>query len=74
VWSRVGSSNLDWRSAVDNDELDAVILSRDFAKLMLAAYALDEAQSDEITPEKWRHRPFRERWKEWFFHVFGRLL
>jgi cardiolipin synthase A/B len=74
VWSRVGSSNLDWRSAVDNDELDAVILSPAFARHMLKAYALDQAQSDQITLERWRRRPLRERGKEWFFHVFGRML
>ncbi len=74
VWSCVGSSNLDWRSAIDNDELNAVILSREFAQRMLATYALDEAQSDLIELERWRHRPWRERVTEWFFHLFGRLL
>lgn len=74
VWSRVGSSNLDWRSSVDNDELNAVILSREFAQRMLAAYALDEAKSDAIDLESWEHRPYRARVKEWFFHLFGRLL
>jgi cardiolipin synthase A/B len=28
VWSCVGSSNLDWRSALDNDEINAVIVGR----------------------------------------------
>jgi cardiolipin synthase A/B len=74
VWSLVGSSNLDWRSAVDNDELNAVILSREFAQRMLEAFALDQAQSDEIDLEQWKHRPFRERAKEWFFRLFARLL
>lgn len=74
VWSSVGSSNLDWRSAVDNDELNAVILSPDFARQMVAAYALDEARSDAIDLDRWRKRSLRERVKEWFFHVCGRLL
>lgn len=74
VWSRVGSSNLDWRSAVDNDELDAVIVSRDFARQMLAAYALDEAQSKPIALEAWKRRPFRDRFKECLFRSIGRLL
>jgi cardiolipin synthase A/B len=74
VWSCVGSSNLDWRSALDNDEITAVILSREFAAKMLAAYALDQAQSDAIELEQWRHRPFRSRLKETFFRLCGRLL
>ncbi|MEO5961256.1 MAG: phospholipase D-like domain-containing protein [Opitutaceae bacterium] len=74
VWSCVGSSNLDWRSAVDNDEVNAVILSREFAQQMLAAYALDQAQSDEIELVRWKNRPLRERVKEFFLRVFARLL
>jgi cardiolipin synthase len=74
VWSCVGSSNLDWRSAVDNDEVNAIVLGREFAETMRAAYALDQAQSDMIDLEHWRHRPLRDRVKEWFFHLFGRLL
>lgn len=74
VWSRVGSTNLDWRSAVDNDELDAVIIGREFADAMLRTYAMDQARSDEIKLEKWLHRPWRERFKEYFFHIIGRAL
>lgn len=74
VWSCVGSANLDWRSAVDNDEVAAVVLSREFGETMLKAYALDQAQSDAIDLEQWTHRPFRARFKEWIFRLFGRLL
>ena len=74
VWSIVGSSNLDWRSAVDNDELNAVILSREFADRMLAAYAVDQMQSDQIHLESWKDRKYRERIKELFFRLFARLL
>jgi cardiolipin synthase len=74
VWSCVGSSNLDWRSAVDNDELNAVILSREFAQQMLTTYEFDQMQSDEIVLEQWKQRSLRERCKEWFFRMFARLL
>jgi cardiolipin synthase A/B len=74
VWSCIGSSNLDWRSALDNDEINAVILGREFAERMLAAYALDQTQSDMIELEHWQHRPFHERLKEWFFRLCARLL
>lgn len=74
VWSYVGSSNLDWRSAVANDELNAVILSREFAARMLEMFALDQQKSDEIDLERWKKRPVRDRIREWFFRLFGRLL
>lgn len=74
VWSCVGSSNLDWRSAVDNDEINAVILGPDFANQMLAAYRLDEAESDEVHLSTWKTRRPAERIKEWFFRLCGRLL
>lgn len=74
VWSCVGSVNLDWRSALDNDEVTAVILSPEFGQRMLSAYALDQAQSDQIDLERWLRRPCRDRIKEWFFRLFGRLL
>lgn len=35
---------------------------------------MDEAHSDEIRLEDWERRMFRERIKEWFFRLFGRLL
>ena len=74
VWSSVGSVNLDWRSALDNDEVTAVILSTEFGQRMLSAYALDQAQSDQIDLERWLHRPYRDRIRESFFRLFGRLL
>ena len=74
VWSCVGSANLDWRSAIDNDEVTAIVLGREFGETMLKAYALDEARSEEIHLDQWLRRPFRDRVKEWFFRLFGRLL
>jgi cardiolipin synthase len=45
VWSTVGSTNLDWRSFLHNDEVNAVILGRGFAAQMEAMFAADEAAS-----------------------------
>jgi cardiolipin synthase A/B len=64
VWSCVGSSNLDWRSALDNDEINAVILGRDFAQQMQAAFATDIAASSRIELAEWRRRPVLPRLKE----------
>ena len=74
VWSCVGSSNLDWRSALDNDEINAVILGREFAQQMQAAFAADIALSTEIKLETWKRRSLLLRLKEWSARVWGRLL
>ena len=74
VWSCVGSSNLDWRSALDNDEINAVILGREFGQQMLTAFAGDLAASDAIELENWKRRPLLLRLKEQAARLWGRLL
>jgi len=74
VWSCVGSSNLDWRSALDNDEINAVILGREFAGQMQAAYAADIKASEAIDAGAWAQRPLLDRFKEFTARVWGRLL
>ena len=74
VWSCVGSSNLDWRSALDNDEINAVILGRKFAQQMQIAYTQDIANSDAIDLKKWKQRSLLLRLKEWTARLWGRLL
>ena len=64
VWSTIGSTNLDWRSFLHNDEINAVILGRGFAAQMEAMFARDVAESDEITLGQWKHRPWMMRFKE----------
>ncbi len=48
VWSTVGSTNMDDWSFVSNDEVNAVILSREVAVEMEEMFAKDLAASDEI--------------------------
>jgi len=74
VWSTVGSTNLDWRSFLDNDEVNAVILGREFAGKMNAIFAQDLAASQAIDLESWQRRPLLWRLKEWLARVWGRLL
>ena len=69
VWATVGSTNLDWRSFLHNQELTAVILGAGFGAKMHEAFDRDLAVSDEITLAAWRNRPLGTRAKEWF----GRL-
>lgn len=65
VWSTVGSTNLDWRSFLHNDELNAVALGRDFAQQMEVMFAQDLAESKRIDLAKWKRRPLRFRVQEW---------
>ena len=65
VWSTIGSTNLDWRSFLHNDELNAVILGTDFAQQMDAMFARDRAASNPILYEQWKRRPLFSRFKEW---------
>lgn len=74
VWSTVGSTNLDWRSFLDNDEVNAVVLGRDFAAQMQAMHQQDLDASQRITPQAWAHRPLKFKLKEWMAQHWGRLL
>ena len=38
IWSTVGSTNMDLLSFLNNDEVNAIILSRDFATKMAAMF------------------------------------
>lgn len=74
VWSTVGSTNLDWRSFLDNDEVNAVILGREFAQRMQAMFNADLAASQAIDLPTWQQRPVELRVKEWMAQLWGRLL
>jgi len=70
VWSTVGSTNMDFWSFSSNDEVNAVILSREFAITMEEMFARDLAQSDQVRWEEWKKRPLRLKIREWFSHLF----
>lgn len=64
VWTAIGSSNLDRRSVVFNNEVDAIILGADTAGQVEAVLRQDMAESREVTRERWEHRSLNERIKE----------
>nr|WP_315232739.1 cardiolipin synthase [uncultured Albidiferax sp.] len=66
VWATVGSTNLDWRSFLHNQELNAVVLGAEFGSQVQAMFAKDLAASDEVTLEQWLRRPIDQRLKEIF--------
>jgi cardiolipin synthase len=70
VWSSIGSTNLDWRSFLHNDEINAVVLGTEFGRQMQAMFERDLAASTRITAEAWERRPLRYRFKEWMARVW----
>jgi len=64
TWTVVGSSNLDRRSVVFNNEVDAVILGHDTAGQVEAVLRTFMAASREVQLTAWEHRPIRERLRE----------
>ncbi len=70
VWSTVGSTNLDWRSFLHNDEVNAVVLGSGFGDQMRAAFEADVAQSKVVTLERWRQRPLGDHVKEAFSRLW----
>lgn len=65
LWSTVGSTNIDTRSFLHNQELNAVILDGAFGNAMESAFEEDLRQSVEMTAEQWERRPLANRLKEW---------
>jgi cardiolipin synthase len=65
VWTAIGSSNLDRRSVVFNNEVDAIILGADTAAQVEGLLQGDMAASAPVTLEAWERRPMRERVNEW---------
>lgn len=70
IWATVGSSNIDWRSFLHNDELNVVVLGEEFARQMEAEFRRDLAASKRITAEAWQRRPLSWRVREWAARVW----
>lgn len=70
MWSTVGSTNLDWRSFLHNQEINAVVLGTEFGERMRAAFQTDLAESHQIKLDEWRHRPIADRAKETVAHLW----
>jgi cardiolipin synthase len=74
IWSTVGSTNMDLWSLLRNDEVNAVILSRDFATEMEAMFDEDLRESNQIHLEEWKRRPLMNHVKEWFTRLLAYWL
>jgi cardiolipin synthase len=70
VWSCIGSANLDWRSFLHNDEVNAVVLGTEFARQMIDMFHADLAKSVEIDLAQWQRRSMGLRMKEWLAQLW----
>ena len=52
AWSAVGSSNLDWRSTIWNNEIDAIILGEEFGGQMEAVFPSRRRGVEDDRPRK----------------------
>ena len=74
VWSTVGSTNMDFLSLLNNDEVNAVILNHEFAVEMEKMFVRDLANSRQIQWDEWKKRPLLPRIREWFVNLFSHWL
>ena len=74
VWSTIGSTNLDWRSFTNNQEINAVMLGQEFGEKMQRTFEKDLTASKLITLEAWRARSIGARVKERAARLWARFL
>lgn len=74
VWSTVGSSNIDFRSFLHNDEVNAIVLGKEFARQMEAMFADDVAAAVSIDAASWNKRGVGERLRESMARMWAYFL
>lgn len=67
----VGSANLDMRSFLHNDEVNAIVIDREFGQRMEEVFKKDERSSRPVTRERWEKRSLWQRLKELGVKLFG---
>ena len=74
VWSTIGSTNLDTRSFLLNNEVNVIVLGDTFGASMESAFAEDVRDATQITKETWAQRPLTDRLKEYAARTLGYYL
>lgn len=74
VWATVGSTNLDWRSFLHNQEVNAVVVGSQFGNQVQQVFDRDLAASKTITLPDWQQRPLTVRAKELFARIWAYWL
>lgn len=74
AWSMIGSTNMDWRSFVHNDEVSAIILDPEFGSRMTKMFTDDLGKSIEIDRQAWSSRDGIARAKELWARLWAYWL
>jgi cardiolipin synthase len=74
VWSAIGSSNFDYRSATLNEEVDVIVLGHNTAKQLNEKFNLDKAEAKKIELSDWKKRSVIDKTKQFFSRIFEKLL
>ncbi len=74
VLSTVGSSNMDWRSFVANNEVNVIVLGADFGEQLEALFERDLVRARLITAAAWSRRGLQQRVMEGIGRMAERLL
>jgi len=74
VWSVVGSSNFDYRSAASNHEIDIVVLGTATAAALKEKFKQDLQKAKPIDLATFKQRPLLEKVKEKFYRLFQQYL
>jgi cardiolipin synthase A/B len=74
IWSSVGSTNMDLLSFRYNNEINVIVVGKEFAEKMEGLFETDLAVSEEIAQDKWSARPISERFKEGFSKLLSPWL
>lgn len=74
VWSSIGSSNIDHRSVLFNDEVDVVILGTDSARQFEGHFEAQQQKATAIDAGSWDDRPLQDRIGEGFSRLWEDLL
>jgi len=74
VWSTIGSTNLDFRSFIHNEEANVIVFDDAFALELERLFQRDVALSTEITPERWARRGIVPKLRQWLARQFEYLL
>ncbi|MET0292038.1 MAG: phospholipase D-like domain-containing protein [Steroidobacteraceae bacterium] len=74
VLSTVGSANWDYLSFALNDELNVVVVDRDFGSQMRKLFEEDLSHAVRIELDSWQRRPLRQKLLQRFWLTWERLL
>jgi cardiolipin synthase len=67
----VGSANLDMRSFLHNEEVNAIVIDRDVGQRMEQVFEKDQKAARPVELERWEHRSAWQRFKEFWVSLFG---